>query len=323
MDSSESNIDLIQILAALQHLQQENAVLRDSVTRLQNQPPPLAPVLPALAMVTLEPKISLLEKFDGTRVKFRGFVSQVRLIMQLHPRRYFDDTTRVGFIGTLLAGTTATWFAPILETSSPLLQDFNAFMVEFEAMFGDSDKARTSANKLRHLQQRTRSAIVYALKFRQLAYDINWGEDALINQFRCGLRDDVQDLLLTLADPSSFNEVITQAIRCDNRLFERRREKKVTSNAQLWNSRPTTLPSVPQTTPVARPASFRPALMQIDTAKFKSLTKAEKLRRKTNNLCLYCGNPGHIARQCPQNLVKLQVQAVETPQELENKNIQS
>jgi hypothetical protein len=145
----------------------------------------------------------------------------------------------------------------------------------------------------------------------------------LIHQFRGGFCDDVQDLLLTLADPSSFHEAITQAIRCDNRLFERCQEKKVTSNTQLWNNRPTTLPLVPQTTPVARPASFGPAPMQIDTTKFKPLTEAEKLRRTTNNLCLYCGNPGHIARQCPQKLVKLQVQTMETPQELENKNIKS
>jgi hypothetical protein len=117
-------------------------------------------------MVAPEPKISLPEKFDGTRPKFRGFVSQVRLIMQLHPRRYLDDTTRVGFVGTLLTGTTAAWFAPILETSSPLLQDFNTFMAEFEAMFGDNDKARTLANKLRRLQQGTRSAIVYVLKIQ-------------------------------------------------------------------------------------------------------------------------------------------------------------
>jgi hypothetical protein len=102
-------------------------------------------------MVAPKPKISLPEKFDGTHLKFRGFVSQVRLIMQLHPRRYFDDITHVGFVGTLLTGTAAAWFAPILETSSPLLQDFNAFMAEFEAMFGDSDKAWTSTNKLRRL----------------------------------------------------------------------------------------------------------------------------------------------------------------------------
>ncbi|KAH9534305.1 hypothetical protein CY35_18G100800 [Sphagnum magellanicum] len=102
-------------------------------------------------MVALEPKISLPKKFDGTRLKFRGFVSQVHLIMQLHPRRYFDDTTRVGFIGTLLTRIAAAWFAPILETSSPLLQDFNAFMAEFEAVFGDSDKAKTLANKQHRL----------------------------------------------------------------------------------------------------------------------------------------------------------------------------
>ncbi len=99
----------------------------------------------------------------------------------------------------------------------------------------------------------------------------------MIDQFRCELRDDVQDLLLTLADPSSFSEAITQAIRCDNRLFKRRQEKKLTSNAQLWNSRPTMLPLVPQTTPVVRPASFGPAPMLIDAAKFKPLTEAKKL----------------------------------------------
>ncbi len=116
-------------------------------------------------MVTPEPQISLPEKFDGTRLKFWGFVSQVRLIMQLHPHRYFDDTIRVGFVGTLLTKTTVAWFAPILETSSPLLQDFNAFMAEFEVVFGDSDKAKTSANKLLRLQQGTCSAIVYASEF--------------------------------------------------------------------------------------------------------------------------------------------------------------
>jgi len=83
------------------------------------------------------------------------------------------------------------------------------------------------------------------------------------------------------------------------------------------------LPLVPQTTTVAQPASFGPALMQIDVAKFKPLIEAEKLCQWANYLFLYCGNPGHIARQCLQKLVKLQMQAVKTPQVLENKNIQS
>jgi hypothetical protein len=117
-------------------------------------------------MVTPKPKISLPEKFDGTRFKFRSFVSQICLIIQLHPRCYSDDTTCVGFVGTLLIGVAAAWFASILETLSPLLQDFNAFMAEFETVFGDSDKTRTSTNKLRRLQQGTQSTTIYASEFR-------------------------------------------------------------------------------------------------------------------------------------------------------------
>jgi hypothetical protein len=94
----------------------------------------------------------------------------------------------------------------------------------------------------------------------------------LIDQFCCGFCDDVQDLLLTLTNPSSFSEAIIQANQCNNRLFEHHQENKVTSNAQLWINRPTTLPLVPQTTTVAQPASFGPASMQINAAKFKPLT---------------------------------------------------
>jgi hypothetical protein len=121
MDNSESNIDLNQILVALQHLQQENVALINLVNRFQDQPQPPAPVPATPTMVAPEPKINLPEKFNGTRPKFRGFVNQVRLIIQLHPRHYPNDTTRIGFVGTLLVGITTTWFVPILETSSPLL----------------------------------------------------------------------------------------------------------------------------------------------------------------------------------------------------------
>jgi Zinc knuckle len=41
--------------------------------------------------------------------------------------------------------------------------------------------------------------------------------------------------------------------------------------------------------------------MQIDTAYpiFKKLTQEEKKRRMENKLCLYCGKPGHIVKECP------------------------
>ena len=62
-----------------------------------------------------EPKIGLPTKFDGTRSQFRGFLNQVRLVIQMHPSRYPTDASRVGLVGTLLSGTALAWFAPLLS----------------------------------------------------------------------------------------------------------------------------------------------------------------------------------------------------------------
>ena len=169
-----------------------------------------------------EPKVSMPEKFDGTRSKFRGFVQQVRLLIRLQHDRYPDGASQVGLVGTLLSGTALSWFAPLLEKESPLLYNFDAFLKEFAATFGEADRERVADTKIRSLRQGSRPASTYAAEFRQLACDVDWNENGFISQFRCGLRDDVKDLLLTMPQVNTLSEFITQAIACDNQLFERR-----------------------------------------------------------------------------------------------------
>ena len=246
-----------------------------------------------------EPKISLPAKFDGTRSQFRGFLNQVRLVIKLHPSRYPTDVSRVGLVGTLLTGTALSWFAPLLERHSPLLEDFEGFVNEFQANFGDTDSMRTAVNKIRRLRQGDRPASAYAADFRLLACDIPWDEEALMDQFRQGLRNDVKDLLLTFHDdPKSLTEAISRAVRCDNRLFERRSERQ-----QMLRFRPTeTYASVVASTPqVSKPSLMEgPTPMEIETTRRRGpLSDAEKQRRRANRLCLYCGGPGHIAMNCP------------------------
>ena len=95
-----------------------------------------------------EPKICLPGKFDGTRSQFRGFLNQVCLVIHMHPSRYPTDASRVGLVGTLLSGTALAWFAPLLEKRSSLLEDFDAFIEEFKASFGDMDSVRTAINNM-------------------------------------------------------------------------------------------------------------------------------------------------------------------------------
>ena len=97
----------------------------------------------------------------------------------------------------MLTGTTLAWFAPFLEKNSPLLHDFEDFIKEFQAKFGDKDSVRTAIKKLRRLHQGDRPTSAYASDIHLLACDIPWDEEALMDQFHFGLRKDVKDLLLT------------------------------------------------------------------------------------------------------------------------------
>ena len=63
-------------------------------------------------------------------------------------KEYSIDAARVGLVGTLLCGTMLAWFTPLLEKKSPLLEDFGAFVKEFQASFGDTDNTRTAINKI-------------------------------------------------------------------------------------------------------------------------------------------------------------------------------
>ena len=76
------------------------------------------------------------------RSRFWGFINQIHLIIRLQPHQCADGLQQVGFVGTLLSGPTQVWFVPLVETSSPLLEDFPAFLAELKDTFGDIDRCR-------------------------------------------------------------------------------------------------------------------------------------------------------------------------------------
>ena len=263
-----------------------------------------------------EPKVSMPEKFDGTRSKLRGFVQQVKLFLRLHPLRYPDGTTQVGFVGTLLSSTTLSWFAPLMERNSPLLNDLDAFLEALTATFGDSDRERVAETKIQTLRQGSRSAAIYAAEFQQLACDLDWNDKALMNHFRRGLNDNVKDLLLTMPRVNTLEEFITQAISCDNRLFERRQEQRFGWRGQHQNM-------VATSSKFSGNHSSGPEPMQIDTTRFKRLTQEEKDRRRREGLCLYCGKPGHKAPDCRAKPSEFKARGMTTHSEKsENKDVQ-
>ena len=217
----------------LEQLKQTQKTLLNPSNVSQHQSQPSQPQIIQQVEPYYEPKISLPEKFDGSRHTYRGFINQIRLIIKTHSRRYVITSDKIGLVETLLKGPALAWFAPLLEDESSLLEDFEKFIKNLEETFGDADKERTAATKIRTLRQGFRPVSTYVSEFRQLASDLSWDNEALIDQFHYGLQDDVKDLLLTMEDPDDLNKAITSAVKCDNCLFERRQEKK---HAQRNNS---------------------------------------------------------------------------------------
>src|ERR1035441_10218198 len=108
--------DFNKLLSAFQQLQQDNLGLHEANKNLQgafsqlqvsiqnaSQRPPSNP----------PPKISLPDKFDGSRSKYRGFVNQVRLYIRMQPGQFPNGDSKVGLLGSLLSGPALSWFAPL------------------------------------------------------------------------------------------------------------------------------------------------------------------------------------------------------------------
>ena len=88
-------------------------------------------------------------------------------------------------------------------------------------------------------------------------------------------------------------------LRCDNRLFERCLEHQMPRT----RSKPTYASVVAK--PFSREAynaspANTPTLIEINTTRCRGpLPEEEKQQRRANRLCLYCGEPGHVAVNCP------------------------
>ena len=170
----ESKLDtIISALATLSHRQAEmegvmaglhndgaSGIASSRIHQSQTTPPEEAaiPLVQQNPMIQQrkEPRVSLPDKFDGTRSKFRGFVNQIRLITVLQPERYPTEEARVGLVGTLLTGQALSWFAPLFEKRSPILSNFETFLEAFAEAFGEHDKVRWATTKIRSLRQGVR-----------------------------------------------------------------------------------------------------------------------------------------------------------------------
>ncbi|KAL0168445.1 hypothetical protein M9458_036667, partial [Cirrhinus mrigala] len=171
------------------------------------------------------------------------------------------------------------WATAVWWLDCPTFPTFAVFLQRFKEVFQPSTESGEAGEQIVALRQGRRTAADYALSFRTLAAQSGWNDEPLKLHYRRGLHPDLQVELACRDEDLSLEQYIDLSIRVDNVMRARRSNRP---------SAPLPLPSLS--------AKAAPEPMQVGTTK---LTLEESERRLRSNLCLYCGQAGHIRANCP------------------------
>ncbi len=159
---------------------------------------------------------------------------------------------------------------------------FNSFIQSFKEVFKHPAVGKEVGEQLLCLHQEGGSAADYALSFHTLAAQTGWRDaDPLKLLFRKGLNSELQSELACRDEGKTLEQFIDLAIHIDNLLCSRRPPR----------------PSLALAVTATAPPGTEP--MQIG---FTHLSGEERERHIRQNLCLYCGLPGHMRASCPTRL---------------------
>lgn len=179
-------------------------------------PSPLSMPLDPLPQSAVNPRLVFPDKFDGNPSKCKGFLLQCSLFVDQQPFLYPTDSSRIAFVCALLSGKALEWATAIWKPEGNTFISFKDFLTQFRAVFEHPADGKSPGEQLLTLVQGRRTAAEYALAFRTLAAQTNWGEDPLKLFFRKGLSAELQSELACREEGKTLSELIEITIRLDN-----------------------------------------------------------------------------------------------------------
>jgi len=252
------------------------------------------------------------EPFHGQSAALAAeFLGQLAFFFAYPPQCTMPDKDKIAYAIVRLRGRAHAWVRPYLsrDPRPAWLSDFDIFTTEFSKRFLKPNRSYNTSAHLKSLQQ-TGSVDNYAIEFRQGAAVLDWPDPPLMDLFYDGLKDAIKDELIRAPRPADLESLIQLATDFDIRLQERflargrgPRPSRPPPSTSYPHPRsqaappPATISRGPATAsdPDARPQNRDPT-----STRHHRLTDEEKEYRRKNNLCLFCGSPGHIVRECPE-----------------------
>lgn len=250
--------------------------------------------------------------FTGQASYIDSFFIQLSVVFAADEVRFTSDEKKILFTIGCLSGNALSYVQPYIkdieaEVKPEILNNYKEFKKLLYDAFGDSNPIINSEAAIRALRQ-VSSATKYSTEFRRISMQLSWNNDALVSQYVLNLKEQIKDELARLKPITDLNQIIAKTIDIDNRLFARQQQKVATFSRSPVTARPGPTPM--ELNYVGQPSYEIQNIQHGPTYSTNSLTQRrgplsneEKDRRRKNNLCLYCGLPGHFTNACPNKSV--------------------
>jgi hypothetical protein len=274
------NEQIVEIKSIVQQCETRSRELYDIINHMQKN----LNAAPSTASANVN--IRLPTPFAGKSSLCGTYFSQLALYFAGNPT-YDTDEKKILLAISCLTGPPYNYMEPFLsKISAPaqekpeVLTNYQLFTDTITNAYGDSDPTVRAEASLRRLHQ-TSSTTMYATEFRRLASLVEWNNAALVSQFKVNLRDIVQDELARRPTITNLEDLISEAIDIDNRLFQRQRIKQSTT--------PT----------IATPMEIDTTTTSGSRHSRNQVNQEERERRANDKACYYCGAKGHFSNNCP------------------------
>jgi len=283
------------------------------------------------------------DPYHGDRRKLETWLLQMDRHFHVEGDKIENDD-KVVVASTYMKGDAEKWVIPILrkymddtkvdEDNTTLVEDWTAFKAELRRVFSPIKESVIAEQKIQNLRQTT-SVAEYTTIFQQYMEQIDWDDKALTRMYKQGLKLVVrEELMRTGVSTDTLKELMDEAIRLDNNLYELQLENRSyrtpqTSQGKRQNGRNNGnrnhnnryQPNQgrqrntynPQGQGYYAPGGLQ--AMQIDNLNKGKATKAPP-KDKKDITCYACNKKGHMARDCrSKNKVTRQINMLAKPQE--------
>ena len=257
--------------------------------------------------------------------KLWDFLVSCNLHFCNRPHVFSSNEKKILFVLSYLKGAAIDWFEPglmDLTNSAHWMWDFPAFINELESNFGPHDPIGDAEKALTELTMREYSCIVkYNMDFWKLASKLDWNESTLCVRYFCGLPlclctevfhggkpTTLAALHLKVQDADEIYWMMKDEASHKSKATPVKKDNKSSNNTNNNNNSRSADSSHLEN--LLKSASSNDNKSSWKKDKPKDSTKLGKNGRLTTEereccvkegLCLYCGEKGHVAQDCPKS----------------------